>query len=138
MTIDDYEEIYAMWQITTKRALSSADKKESIKEYLERNRGLSQVAVNNGRIIGTVLAGHDGRFGFIHHMAVMPQFRRQGIAHAMAQRCISKIKSQGIEKTYIFCYENNCMGQSFWSDFGFVKRDDLYVFSYDNQSIAKE
>lgn len=135
MTIEDYDEIYAMWQITTKRALSNADRKEAIEKYLDRNKGLSQVAVSDGKIVGTVLAGHDGRRGFIHHMAVMPQYRRQGIAHAMAQRCISKIAADGIDKTHIFCYENNSTGQSFWKDFGFEKRDDIYVFSYDNGKI---
>ena len=79
MVIDDYDEIFAMWQITTKRALSEADQREEIARYLNRNRGMSQIAVVNGKIVGTVLAGHDGRRGFIHHMAVLPEYRRKGI-----------------------------------------------------------
>lgn len=130
MTIDDYEEIYAMWQITTKRALSSADERPQMERYLKRNEGLSQVAVVDGKIVGTVLAGHDGRRGFIHHMAVLPEYRRQHIGHALAETAIAQITAEGIEKTHIFCYQNNETGQKFWRDFGFVKRDDVYVFSY--------
>ena len=130
MTIDDYDEVYAMWQITTKRALSSADERVQIERYLKRNEGLSQVAGADGKIVGTVLAGHDGRRGFIHHMAVLPEFRRRHIGHALAEKAIEKITAEGIEKTHIFCYQNNETGQKFWSDFGFVKRDDVYVFSY--------
>lgn len=77
MTIDDYDEVYEMWQITTKRALSKADEKDQMERYLKHNAGMSQVAVVDGKIVGTVLAGHDGRRGFIHHMAVLPKFRRK-------------------------------------------------------------
>lgn len=90
MTIDDYDEVYEMWQITTKRALSKADERDQMERYLKHNAGMSQVAVVDGKIVGTVLAGHDGRRGFIHHMAVLPEFRRKKIGHALAQTAIQK------------------------------------------------
>ena len=130
MTIEDYDEVYAMWLITSRRALSSADERGQIERYLKRNEGLSQVAVVDGKIVGTVLAGHDGRRGFIHHMAVLPEYRGRHIGHALAEKAIEKIKSEGIEKTHIFCYRDNETGQKFWRDFGFVKRDDIFDFSY--------
>ena len=133
MTIDDYDEIFAMWQITSKRALSSADSREQIERYLKRNEGLSLVAVADGKIVGTVLAGHDGRRGFIHHMAVLPEYRRRRIGHALAEKAIANITSQGIEKTHIFCYQNNETGQKFWSEFGFEKRDDIFIYSYQRE-----
>ena len=133
MTIDDYDEVFAMWQITSKRALSKADERDQIARYLQRNAGMSQVAVTDGKIVGTVLAGHDGRRGFIHHMAVLPQFRRRRIGHKLAERAIACIAADGIDKTHIFCYQNNETGQDFWRDFGFEKRDDVYVFSYNNK-----
>ncbi|MEE0957122.1 MAG: GNAT family N-acetyltransferase [Ruminococcus sp.] len=133
MTIDDYDEVFAMWQITSKRALSKADERDQIARYLQRNAGMSQVAVTDGKIVGTVLAGHDGRRGFIHHMAVLPQYRRRRIGHKLAERAIACIAADGIDKTHIFCYQNNETGQDFWRDFGFEKRDDVYVFSYNNK-----
>jgi ribosomal protein S18 acetylase RimI-like enzyme len=132
MTIEDYDEIYAMWQITSKRALSSADSREQIARYLNRNPDMSQVAVCDGKIVGTVLAGHDGRRGFIHHMAVLPQFRRHHIGKQLAQKAIDKITEDGIEKTHIFCYKDNSTGQNFWTNFGFEKREDIFDFSYNN------
>ncbi|HCB95319.1 MAG TPA: GNAT family N-acetyltransferase [Ruminococcus sp.] len=133
MTKEDYDEVYAMWQTTSKRALSNTDSREQIERYLDRNAGMSQVAVADGKIVGTVLAGHDGRRGFIHHMAVMPQYRRKGIGHSLANTAIEKIKAEGIDKTHIFCYQNNETGQNFWKDFGFKKRDDVFVYSFDNR-----
>ncbi len=108
MTIDDYDEVFAMWQITTKRALSKADERSQIERY--------------------------GRRGFIHHMAVMPEYRRRHIGHRLAEKAIENIAADGIDKTHIFCYQNNETGQKFWRDFGFVKRDDVFVYSYENAS----
>lgn len=133
MTKGDYDEVYAMWQTTSKRAISNADNREQIERYLDRNDGMSQVAVIDGKIVGTVLAGHDGRRGFIHHMAVLPQYRRRKIGHSLAQTALEKITTEGIDKTHIFCYQNNETGQDFWTDFGFEKRDDVFVYSFANR-----
>ncbi len=133
MTIGDYDEVFAMWQITSRRALSKADERGQIERYLKRNEGMSQVAVTDGKIVGTVLAGHDGRRGFIHHMAVLPEYRRRHIGRKLAEKAIEKITADGIDKTHIFCYRTNEAGQKFWSDFGFEKRGDIYIFSYNNK-----
>ena len=55
MTIEDYDEVFAMWQITSKRALSSADERSQMERYLKRNEGLSQVAVIDGRLEHSIL-----------------------------------------------------------------------------------
>mgnify|MGYP002517741159 CR=1 FL=1 len=101
MTIGDYDEVFAMWQITSKRALSEADERGQIERYLNRNKGMSQVAVIDGKIVGTVLAGHDGRRGFIHYMAVLPEYRRQGIASALTSRLAIEILLRG--KVPFYC-----------------------------------
>ncbi len=129
MKIEDYDEIFSIWQITSKRALSEADSRENIERYLLRNKGMSLVALESGRIIGTVLAGHDGRRGFIHHMAVLPEYRRKHIGNALATEAIKKIAEDGIDKTHIFCYRDNLTGQGFWTSLGFKKRGDLFVYS---------
>ncbi|MBQ3692572.1 MAG: GNAT family N-acetyltransferase [Clostridia bacterium] len=138
MKIEDYDEIFAMWQITTKRALSDADSRENIGFYLNRNPGMSQVALVNGKIVGTVLCGHDGRRGFIHHMAVAEEYRRHNIAKRMAQTALDALEKDGIKKTHIFCYTNNNLGQSFWTALGWQKRDDVFVFSYTNSKELAE
>ena len=67
-------------------------------------------------------------------MAVMPEYRRRHIGHRLAEKAIENIAADGIDKTHIFCYQNNETGQKFWRDFGFVKRDDVFVYSYENAS----
>ena len=125
MTIEDYDEVYAMWRITSKRALSPSDTRENIERYLRRNPEMSQVAVCEGKIVGTVLAGHDGRTGFIHHTAVHPDFRRKHIGKAMVEKALEKISADGINKTRIYCYRDNLTGQSFWQSMGFDRTDNV-------------
>lgn len=125
MTIEDYDEVYAMWQITSKRALSSSDSREKIGNYLKRNPDMSQVAVCDGKIVGTVLAGHDGRTGFIHHTAVHPDYRRRHIGKAMVEMAIKYITESGINKTQIYCYIDNTTGQNFWKSLGFNRTENV-------------
>ena len=121
--------MYLWTSVNEKIDCSGKEIKECIEKYIARNPEMSQVALMDGKIVGTVLAGHDGRRGFIHHMAVMPEYRRHGIGKEMAKIAISKIEEDGIDKTHIFCYQNNETGQSFWKTLGFVKRDDVFVYS---------
>lgn len=138
MTISQYDEIYALWQITTKRALSDADSRENLERYLDRNKGMSCVAIMDGRIVGTVLAGHDGRRGFIHHMAVLPEYRRHGIAREMAMHATQKLYEDGIKKTHIFVFMDNELGQSFWPSIGWKKCNDLTVYTFDAEGDENE
>ncbi len=128
MKIEDYDEIFDMWQITSRRALDSADSRENISRYLTRNPGMSMVAVADGKIVGTVLAGHDGRVGFIHHMAVHPDYRRKHIGKMLAGEAMNRIAADGIEKMQIYCYIDNAMGQSFWNSLGFNKTDNILFY----------
>lgn len=137
MTISDYEEVLALWQITSKRALSRSDERDQIDRFLSRNEGLSQVAVEDEKIIGTVLAGHDGRRGFLYHMAVLPQYRRKGIGEKLAKTALEQLKEQGIEKTRIFVFIDNFTGQGFWYSLGFSRRHDLYTYAYDDTEVPK-
>lgn len=125
MTIEDYDEIYAMWQITTKRALDEADSREGIESYLSRNEGMSMVAVDGDEIVGTVLAGHDGRIGFIHHMAVRPDYRRKHIGQQLADAACRNISEAGIGKIQIYCYHDNTAGQEFWRSLGFERTENI-------------
>jgi ribosomal protein S18 acetylase RimI-like enzyme len=130
MTIEDYEEVYELWKITSNEALSSADERDPIGRYLTRNEGSSLVAIEEGIIVGTVLCGHDGRRGYIHHMAVLPEYRRRGIAKALADEALKRLREQGIEKVHIFVFTDNHTAQAAWSSMGWQKRDEILVYSF--------
>ena len=81
--IEAYDEVFTLWKQSEGVGLSSADSRENIHYFLEQNPGMSFVASAEGRIIGTVLTGHDGRRGYIYHLAVHPDRRRQGLGRTL-------------------------------------------------------
>ena len=125
MKIEDYDDIFAMWQITSKRALDASDSREGSERYLGRNPEMSMVALDGEKVVGTVLAGHDGRIGFIHHMAVHPDYRRKHIGQSLAKEACRRIREAGIEKIQIYCYYDNLTGQEFWQSLGFEKTGNI-------------
>ena len=79
MTIDDYDEVYQLWESTEGLVLTDADSKPVVANYLDRNPDISQVALDGTRIVGAALCGHDGRRGLLHHLAVLADYRGKGI-----------------------------------------------------------
>lgn len=64
----DYDEIYHLWLNTPGMWLNSTDdSRAGIEKYIKRNPTSCFVAEANGKIVGVIMAGHDGRRGYIHH-----------------------------------------------------------------------
>lgn len=131
ITMADYDEMLAMWKATPGMGLSASDEPCQLRVFLDRNPGLSFAAVDEetGRMAGTVLGGHDGRRGFLYHLAVLPEFRGQGIGEALVQATLSELSKSGIVKCHIFVWADNELGQSFWAAKGWAKRHEFFVFS---------
>ena len=127
--IELYDDVLALWQQCEGVGLSDADSRESIQAYLDRNPGMSLVATADGKVVGTTLAGHDGRRGYIHHLAVHPSCRRQGTGRKLVDRCLAALGDAGIQKCYIFFFLENADGIAFWKSAGWTPRSDLGVES---------
>jgi N-acetylglutamate synthase len=128
MTSDDYGRVVALWQNAEGVGLDEhVDTMEGIAAYLRRNPGISCIATRNGDVVGAVLCGHDGRRGYLHHLAVAHKWRRQGIAWALVGRCLAKLASVGIPKCNIFLFGDNELGEAFWRQNGWAERSDLKI-----------
>ena len=133
MTIEDYEGVYHLWVSTPEMGINNTDdSREGIGKYLKRNPTTSFVAVDNEQIIGAVLAGHDGRRGFIQHMTVLPEYRNQGIASRLVEKAMNALDHEGIHKVALVAFQKNEVGNAFWESVGFTKREDLF---YRNKNI---
>ena len=133
MTIADYDGVYDLWISTPGMGLNTTDdSREGIGRYLRRNPTTSFVAEREGKIVGVIMAGHDGRRGFIHHTAVRPECRRQGIGSQLVQHALDALEAEGIHKVALVAFERNVQGNAFWEGAGFTQRDDLV---YRNRSI---
>ena len=134
MTLADYDDVYALWLSCKGMGLNNLDdSRDGIARYLERNPETCFVALNGEKIIGVIMAGHDGRRGFIHHTAVAPEHRRRGIAKRLVEAALNALKGLGINKVALLVFERNKDGNEFWEKLGFTARDDVV---YRNKALA--
>lgn len=105
------------------------DNPEAIGRYLQRNAGMSFVAIEDGKLIGAVLCGTEGRRGYLNHLAVMPTFQRQGIGSALVAHALAALKKEGIGKCNLFLFRVNDVGRRFWEKGGWKERENLTILS---------
>lgn len=135
MTIDDYDEVYSLWLYCEGMGLNNIDdSRDGIKRFLNRNPSTCFVAVINSQIVGVIMAGNDGRRGYIYHTAVLPDFRKKGIATALVNKVINAMDSLNISKVSLVVFEHNHTGNEFWKQNGFKQRRDLI---YRDKSISE-
>jgi putative acetyltransferase len=134
-TMEDYDEALALWRASEGISISAADSRENIQRFLARNPGQSFVARANGRLIGAVLGGHDGRRGFLHHLAVARDARRAGVGNALVARALDGLRAQRITRCHIFVHQNNASATDFWERQGWRERTDLKLMSRDIDAI---
>lgn len=133
MTLADYDAVYDLWLHTPGMGLNDTDdSREGIAAYLKRNPTTAFVAEADGQIVGVILAGHDGRRGFIHHTAVRREYRGRGIGKALVANAMSALEQEGIHKVAMVVFDRNEPGNAFWEHMGFITRPDLV---YRNKNI---
>ena len=133
MNISDYESVFDLWIHTPGMGLNSTDdSKEGIEKFLKRNPTSCFVAEFDGHIIGVIMAGHDGKRGYIYHTAVLPAFRQQGVGKNLVEHAMSALEKEGIHKVALVAFKSNDIGNGFWDSIGFTERDDLV---YRNKNI---
>jgi len=125
--IEDYDAVVALWRRTEGVGLNESDTRRAIAAYLRRNPRFSFVAEQDGRIIGAVLCGHEGRRGYLHHLAVAKRHRKRGIGRQLVTACLAKLRKAGIQKCNIFIFANNAAGMKFWARTGWNLRTELRV-----------
>jgi putative acetyltransferase len=117
----DHAAALALWQRTEGMGLGSWDEAGPIGQFLERNPSLSVVAEADGRLVGAVLCGHDGRRGFLYHLAVDREFRGQGLGRKLAESCLDRLRALGLTRC----------SRRFWQHLGFRERPELLICSRD-------
>lgn len=135
MTVSDYSSVYELWLSCTGMGLNSVDDSESgVSRFLERNPDTCFVFETEGKVAGVIMAGNDGRRGYIYHTAVHPDHRKQGIGSALVKTVLEALNKLGISKVALVVFERNKAGNSFWEKQGFTIRNDLI---YRNISLTE-
>ena len=139
MKIEDYDNVFALWKTIKGFGIRSVDdSREGIERFLKWNPGLSVVAEEDGKIVGAILCGSDGRRGCLYHVCVHKDYRRRGIGKTMVVWCMEKLKELQINKVSLIAFTQNDVGNAFWKEIGWTKREDLnyYDFTLNEKNIT--
>lgn len=136
MEISDYDQVIALWSETEAMLLRDADSKENIAKYLERNPGLSFVALDGDVIVGAILVGTDGRRGYVQHLAVKPECRGLGTGARLISNAVDALSQVGIAKTHLFVANENLNAQAFYEKLGWFPRDEVRMFSFNSSELS--
>lgn len=139
MRLEDYEQVYALWQHIHGFGIRSIDdSKEGVKRFLKRNPTTSMVAEQEGKIVGAILCGHDGRRGCLYHVCVAEEYRLHGIGRAMVKAAMEALQKEQINHVSLIAFTENDIGNAFWKEMGWKRRDDLnyYEFSLNQENIT--
>lgn len=140
MTIEDFDQVHALWMTISGFAIRSIDdSREGVERFLRRNPTTSVVAEEDGKIVGSILCGHDGRRGCLYHVCVHKAYRMRGIGKAMVVYAMNALKAEEISKVSLIAFTRNDIGNAFWNRIGWTRRLDLnyYDFTLNEKNITE-
>lgn len=123
MTLQDYLPVKQLWLACGLRD-EPEDGKECVAELLSASQSAGFVADEKGKFQGAVLCGNDGRYGYIHHLAVSPQARNKGVGRALVRACTGFLSTRHV---IVMVKEDNQAGKEFWGRLCFQQADGLSI-----------
>lgn len=131
MQEEDYDQVKELWMSIKGFSIRSVDdSKEGVVKFLRRNSTTSVIARADGRVVGSILCGHDGRRAGLYHVCVREEYRKHGIGKRMVEFCLQALKEEGLSKVSLVAFTNNDLGNAFWTNMGWTKREDLNQYEY--------
>ncbi len=131
-TTEAIRDMLNLWQSIPGLGVGLGDDEHSLQVFMSRNPATCLLLKNDEQIIGTVLAGYDGRRGYIYHLAVHPQFQQKGYGKWLLNQVLSELKALGAKKIHLFVYRNNEEAISFYIHNKWKLRGDIQVLSWDD------
>ena len=140
MTESDYDEVRALWMTIRGFGIRALDdSREDVQRFIRRNPTTSVVARMDGKIVGSILCGSDGRQGALYHVCVAREYRRRGIGTHMVGYCMHQLRLMGINKVSLIAFASNDAGNAFWKQIGWTRKDDVnyYEFVLNDKNITR-
>ena len=136
-TMRYYHEIIDLWK-RSGIEVSSSDTRDEIAKMLKRNPDLFLIGKENEKVIAVVMGAFDGRRGYVHQLAIAPDYQKKGYGKMMMDELIEKFHIKKVHKVHLFIEKNNKEVADFYRKLGWEVRDDLIMMSFvPNKNLYK-
>jgi ribosomal protein S18 acetylase RimI-like enzyme len=93
---------------------SATDSLEEVRRLIAAPQAALLVALHDGRIVGSVIAGWDGWRGNIYRLTVAPDFRRRGVARALMRAADDLLRRAGAKRISALVEREHPWAVAFW------------------------
>lgn len=126
----DYPQVESLWASMDKGVrLGRSDTPEEIQKKIARDPDLFLVAAEeDGRIIGTVIGGYDGRRGLLYHLAVAASFRGRGIGSRLMDEIESRLRAKGCIRCYLMVLADNDEAIRYYEKHGWENMEHVLTY----------
>ena len=114
----DGDRLRTFW-LTCGVKIRPGDDDESLVRFDARNPGLLILAEEHGHLVGSALAGWDGRRGWLYHVAVHKDERRRGIGRDLVAEIETRLRALGCPKLNLIVWDDNTYAMQFWEALGY-------------------
>ncbi len=127
---DDIDELITFWKSIDGIEMGDGNDRDSLDLFIRQNPTTCFLIRENQKIVGSVLGGFDGRRGYVYHLAVSIEKRRQGLGRALMDLVCSELKKLGAHKIHLFVFNDNLEAIAFYQRLGWIRRTDIQVMSW--------
>lgn len=124
----DLPTIIELWENSGIR-IEPEDSSKQLSRFLDNKSSRFYKATFQEKIVGAIMCGTDGRYGYIHHVAVDDDFRKKGVGRALVEKCQEFFNEIGIDTKTVFVWNTNVTALEFWESIGFTIVDGLRVLA---------
>ncbi len=128
--MEDYDRVMELW---AEGRLPLKPQGRDSRGQIERQIGLPNViflvAEVEGRVVGTVMATHDGRKGWINRLSVDAKLRKQKIGSRLVAEAEARFEFLGLELYACLIEEGNAVSIALFESLGYTSRPDILYFS---------
>ena len=127
--IESYDEVVGLWRKAGIEIVSS-DTIDEVTRVLNRNPDLFLIGRVQEKIIAVVMGTFDGRRGYVHHLAVDPDYQKMGFGKSIMEALIEQFRTKNIQKVHLFIEKTNKTVVEFYNNLGWDVREELIMMSF--------
>ena len=123
--VADRSSVVALWETVFPDDPPHNDPPKVFDAKLAVQDDMLLVALDGDAVVGTTMAGYDGHRGWLHKVAVSPQYQGRGLATALVRHAIRALRSVGCTKVNLQIRATNLEVREFYEALGFEIEDRL-------------